>query len=57
MKKETASERVETLTDVPAERVQVVKESFRADGAVSVEAWEEPPKSDRFTVRAVFAME
>ncbi len=54
MPEQERNESIKTVTGVPKGRVSVITQAFIDAGAYSVQAWEEPPASGEYTVRAVF---
>ena len=46
--------KTEEVTRVPKTKVGQVVQDYRDDGAVSVQAWEAPKGSGKYTVRAVY---
>ena len=47
-------DRVKTVTGIPKDRLPVVIQGFYDAGAYSVQSWEDPAGSGKFTVRAIF---
>ena len=46
--------KTEEVTRIRKDKVGQVVQDYRDDGAVSVQVWEAPPRSGKYTVRAVY---